>query len=76
MTETELRAFHTLAARAYAGELIDLDTWRQIRKLVLVPAREQSTIFATHRCWKCSNGTLACVAGHPHNCEYPHAKND
>lgn len=54
----------------------------------MIPAREQSTIFRRsanerpgepgdgHACWKCRDGELPCVRGHPHRCEYPRARND
>ena len=42
----------------------------------MIPANQQSAIFRDHNCWKCRDGTKPCAQGHPHRCEYPHAKND
>ena len=33
-------------------------------------------IFRSHNCCRCKDGAKPCVNGHPHNCEYPHARND
>ncbi len=33
-------------------------------------------IFRDHRCYKCQSGKKPCVQGSPHQCEYPHARND
>lgn len=55
-----------------------------------IPARGQTTMFegarkpgddpdypgTGHACWKCRDGELPCVRGHPHRCEYPRARND
>lgn len=40
------------------------------------PDYSRPGIFATHNCWKCSDGAKPCVQGGPHRCEYPHARND
>ena len=40
------------------------------------PDHSRPGIFATHNCWKCQSGELPCVSGSPHDCEYPHARND
>jgi len=33
-------------------------------------------IFVLHNCWKCADGRQPCCVGDPHQCEYPHARND
>lgn len=33
-------------------------------------------IFRDHNCARCGDGAQPCVQGHPHQCEYPHARND
>jgi hypothetical protein len=33
-------------------------------------------IFRNHSCWACNDGAKPCRQGHPHRCEYPHARND
>lgn len=40
------------------------------------PDYSREGIFQTHNCWKCSDGKKPCVNGHPHRCEYLHARND
>ena len=35
-----------------------------------------SGMFRDHSCWKCLDGKKPCVVGNPHQCEYPHARND
>ena len=40
------------------------------------PDYSRSGMFQTHNCWKCGDGARPCVAGGPHRCEYPHARND
>lgn len=40
------------------------------------PDYSRKGIFQTHNCWKCDSGKKPCAHGNPHNCEYPHARND
>lgn len=40
------------------------------------PDYSRPGIFATHNCWKCQSGKMPCKSGNPHDCEYPHARND
>ncbi len=38
------------------------------------PDYSRPGIFAYHNCWRCKDGAKPCVQGHPHQCEYPHAR--
>lgn len=40
------------------------------------PDPSRPGIFRDHNCWRCDSGKKPCVQGRPHNCEYPHARND
>lgn len=40
------------------------------------PDPTKEGIFRDHNCWRCNDGEKPCVNGHPHQCEYPHARND
>lgn len=40
------------------------------------PDPTKDGIFRDHNCWRCNDGEKPCVHGHPHNCVYPHARND
>jgi hypothetical protein len=34
-------------------------------------------MFRDHNCWRCNDGEKPCVNKRgPHDCEYPHARND
>jgi len=33
-------------------------------------------MFVLHNCSRCKDGREPCIAGNPHQCEYPHARND
>ncbi len=33
-------------------------------------------IFLDHSCYRCKDGEKACIRGNPHQCDYPHARND
>ena len=37
---------------------------------------QPSGMFRDHSCWKCGDGERPCITGNPHQCEYPHARND
>ena len=40
------------------------------------PDHTRIGMFVLHNCWKCKNGTEACIVGNPRQCEFPHARND
>lgn len=40
------------------------------------PDHTRIGMFVLHNCWHCKDGREPCVAGNPHQCEYPHARND
>lgn len=40
------------------------------------PDHTRIGIFVLHNCWRCKDGRTPCVVGNPHQCEYPHARND
>lgn len=40
------------------------------------PDYSREGIFQTHNCYECEHGKKPCPYGNPHQCEYPHARND
>ena len=40
------------------------------------PDHTRVGIFVLHNCWRCKDGRELCVVSNPHQCEYPHARND
>lgn len=61
--------FFTPAGKQALAELL-------LQEKLMGPDRTKEGIFQDHNCWKCRDGQLPCVAGHPRNCEYPRARND
>ena len=70
----------------FAGEVIRLNAMLDAMRLPnaeIVPSLDprgpdyaREGIFRDHNCWKCNSGANPCATGNPHQCEYPHARND
>jgi hypothetical protein len=59
------------ADRAYFRRLglCEIAAWKRM-------VTPRTGMFRDHRCWRCNDGALPCVQGHPRQCEYPRARND